>query len=377
MDIRPLEPPRRFRVGLDESVEVVHVADAELAPDEQITFVTASGTEYDVVRKDWGYYATPSLNWRLPRHGLRAALCRNAAGRRAVLLCERGCEDAFHGYLESESMEIVAWLDGDECPMCGGCGVEHWHRYEDAPDGETLFDLKGRPYIRDLLRCNRCGHVVSVTDLDLSGLYEGEYMDTTYAGEQLLRTYEKIMGLDPARSDNVQRVERVVAELGESGSLLDVGSGLAVFPARMKDAGWDVTALDPDERAVEHARSRVGVEAVRADFVADPLDGLGDFDAVTLNKVLEHVPDPAAMLARTKEFLRPSGVVYVELPDAEGAAADPDGPGREEFFVEHLHVFSSASLALLAAAAGFSVRRLERVREPSTKYTLVAFLDPA
>ncbi len=94
---------------------------------------------------------------------------------------------------------------------------------------------------------------------------------------------------------------------------------------------------------------------------------------MTFNKVLEHVADPVAMLARARAFHgRADGVVYVEVPDGEAAAAE--GPGREEFFIEHLHVFSAASLALLAVRAGFSLVRLERVREPSTKYTLAAFV---
>jgi len=103
---------------------------------------------------------------------------------------------------------------------------------------------------------------------------------------------------------------------------------------------------------------------------------LGSFDLVTLNKVLEHVPDPAAMLARTRRFLRPGGTAYVEVPDADGAAADPDGAGREEFFIEHLHVFTMDSLTRLAGHAGFHVEAAEQLREPSGKYTLVAFLAP-
>jgi hypothetical protein len=93
---------------------------------------------------------------------------------------------------------------------------------------------------------------------------------------------------------------------------------------------------------------------------------------VTFNKVLEHVEDPVALLAKAAELLEPQGFVYAEVPDGEAAAVE--GPGREEFFIEHHHVFSPASLALTAARAGLSALAIERLREPSTKFTLRAFL---
>jgi 2-polyprenyl-3-methyl-5-hydroxy-6-metoxy-1,4-benzoquinol methylase len=141
----------------------------------------------------------------------------------------------------------------------------------------------------------------------------------------------------------------------------------------MKSLGWEGTAIDPDPRAVAHARDCVKVHAWCGDFSAAP--ELGRFDAVTLNKVLEHVADPAAMLRRTHDYVRAGGFVYVEVPDGECAATQ--GPGREEFFIEHHHVFSLASLAMLAAQTRFVVRAIERLQEPSTKYTLRAFLVPA
>ncbi len=154
--------------------------------------------------------------------------------------------------------------------------------------------------------------------------------------------------------------------------MLDVGSGLCVFLHGMKAAGWACTALDPDERAAAHARDYVGVAAIAADFLT--AGGLGRYDVLTFNKVLEHVKDPAAMLARAATLVNPGGFVYVEVPDGEAASADPDGFGREEFFVEHYHVFSAVSVAMLAARAGFEAVEIERLREPSSKYTLRAFL---
>jgi SAM-dependent methyltransferase len=155
--------------------------------------------------------------------------------------------------------------------------------------------------------------------------------------------------------------------------VLDVGSGLAVFPARMKAHGWHVTALDPDPRAAAFARETVGVDAVEGDFFAAP--GVAPHDLVTFNKVLEHVPDPVAMLARARPLVADGGAVYLEVPDADGAAGDPDGyAGREEFFIEHLHVFSLESTRLMGERAGFTVERAAALREPSGKYTIWAVL---
>ena len=50
--------------------------------------------------------------------------------------------------------------------------------------------------------------------------------------------------------------------------------------------------------------------------------------------------------------------------------------GREEFFIDHVHVFSTPPVVLLAERAGFRVAEVQRLREPSTKFTLRAFLRP-
>lgn len=113
MNLKRNEPPREFRVGSGAGITIRHCADVELEPDEQVTFVTAGGTEYDVVRKVWGYYATPSLNGRLAAKGLRAVLVRNEAGRLYLLLVERGCEPQFEAYAATERQGIVCWLDSD------------------------------------------------------------------------------------------------------------------------------------------------------------------------------------------------------------------------------------------------------------------------
>jgi len=260
------------------------------------------------------------------------------------------------------------------------CGRRHDQPafcYDAPPPGETRFDLRNVPYHRAYLRCSVCAHWYSDNPMDVGNLYDGAYVDSTY-GEGLRRTFERILALPPEKSDNFGRVARVLAYAAanlpgvRSPALLDVGSGLGMFPYRMKEAGWRCTALDPDSRAAAHIREVIGVEVIAGDFMSISEEQLGAFDVISFNKVLEHLLDPVVMLQKAARHLKSGGFMYVEVPDGEAAAAE--GPGREEFFIEHHHVFSAESVRMMARHAGLNALVVESVREPSTKFTLRAFL---
>ncbi len=114
MKFAPKDPPRRFKVGNAVKFDMKDCGSLALEHDEQVTFTTESGAEYDVARKDWGFYATPSLNSRLEGFGLRGVLVKNRLDRFFVLLVERGKEELFDRYLEIESLEVICWLDTSE-----------------------------------------------------------------------------------------------------------------------------------------------------------------------------------------------------------------------------------------------------------------------
>lgn len=271
--------------------------------------------------------------------------------------------------------------------LCGGDRFTRVFAYNAPPAGEVrcqgLMDLR---YERQVFQCDGCGHYLSIHNMRFCqrSFYEGKYVDSTYGSNNgIHHAFQRIASLDEKKSDNAGRVGRIQefaegrlgisAGRGRHPTVLDVGSGLCVFLHRMKGAGWRCTALDPDARSVRHARETVGIGAVCGDFMK--VKGLGRFDLVTFNKVLEHVPDPIAMLAKASRHVKPRGFVYVELPDGE--AASVHGQGREEFFIEHLHVFSFGSAARLFQRSGFKPLCMERLQEPSGKYTLRAFLIPA
>ncbi len=274
---------------------------------------------------------------------------------------------------------LPPWARGPlDCP-CRGRYLQTLFTYRERPQGETEFPLPpGTPYRRRILRCSLCGHMVSLHQGAMDISYRGGYLEATYRDARgLQRAFQRVLALPRERSDNQGRVRRVLefarerwGRMPSRPRALDVGSGLCLFLHALRQAGWQGTALDPDPRAVEHARRVVGVEAIEAEYLEASL--ARRFHLVCFIKVLEHVTDPLAMLARSPQHLLSGGLVYLELPDGEAAARE--GAGREEFFIEHHHVFSPASAALLARRAGLELLALERLLEPSGKYTLRLFL---
>lgn len=111
MEINALCKPRQFQVGVAD-IELSHVANIFLKPDEMVTFVSAGDREYDLTAKEWGYYATPSVGKRLREFGMRAALMRNVDTRQVfVVLVFDDRVDSWKNYMQVERQELVLWLD--------------------------------------------------------------------------------------------------------------------------------------------------------------------------------------------------------------------------------------------------------------------------
>jgi len=138
----------------------------------------------------------------------------------------------------------------------------------------------------------------------------------------------------------------------QGGKLLDVGCGSGKWLSRMRDLGWDVAGVDFDADAVaEGVRRglRVAHGPVEAQRYPDE-----SFDAVMLNHVIEHVPDPVATLAECRRIVKPGGEVLLFTPNGASLAHrvfKRAWRGLEP--PRHLHLFSPVSMRTLLARAGF------------------------
>ena len=112
MKARLKSEPRKFAplVGL----EIGDCGEVELGIDEQITVVTEAGRGNDIIRKEWGFYLSNSLNANLAAKGFKTALVvsyASAPPRIYLNLVERDKMAAFEAYLRAFDARVLCWLD--------------------------------------------------------------------------------------------------------------------------------------------------------------------------------------------------------------------------------------------------------------------------
>jgi len=104
--------PRRFSPL--EGIQLSDMGDIYLEDDEQLTFRTESGKGNDIVKKDWGFYLSNSVNSNLRKQGFKTALVVSFASgepRVYVNLVEAEKLEEFHSYLTRFNARLMCWLD--------------------------------------------------------------------------------------------------------------------------------------------------------------------------------------------------------------------------------------------------------------------------
>jgi 2-polyprenyl-6-hydroxyphenyl methylase/3-demethylubiquinone-9 3-methyltransferase len=97
--------------------------------------------------------------------------------------------------------------------------------------------------------------------------------------------------------------------------VLDVGCGGGILSEAMAQRGANVTGIDMGEAPLNIARLHALESGVSVDYKQIPVEQLaaqmpGEFDVVTCLEMLEHVPDPAAIIKACHTLVKPGGMVF-------------------------------------------------------------------
>lgn len=183
------------------------------------------------------------------------------------------------------------------CPQCQG----------DATLLVTSTDRNRRTTNRsfDYFQCERCGLVfMDTVPEDLRRYYEGGYQEIP----STLAELREVAKTEQYRLEPVLRHK-------QSGTLLEIGPWMGIFSSNAKDAGFEVSALEIDQRCVNFLNDIVGVRAFQSADPATTIDQLGEFDVIALWHCLEHLAEPWRMLRNAAAHLAPGGILLVAIPN--------------------------------------------------------------
>lgn len=118
-------------------------------------------------------------------------------------------------------------------------------------------------------------------------------------------------------------IEARVALAGQK--VLDVGCGGGLLSEAMARNGATVTGIDLAPELVEVAKLHALDQGVEVEYLQVPVEALaaerpGHYDVVTCMEMLEHVPDPGAILAACASLLKPGGTLCVSTLNRTPAA---------------------------------------------------------
>ena len=254
--------------------------------------------------------------------------------------------------------------------------TELFYEYYSAPPLEPNYNIKY--YKRKIMKCKFCGHFTAKHKIKVNEFYKKNYSIIAH-GKNMIKKFRKINSLK-SKSDNHHRVKRILSYFRnykkKDINLVDVGSGLSIFLYELKKkVNWKLTGLEPDINFVRFAK-KIKVNVIHSNLKSN-IFKKEKFNIISMNKIIEHVKEPVKLLKISKKLLIQNGYVYIEVPDGYTASKHKKGKFREEFFVDHLHVFTRRSLKKCIELAGLKLLNLKSIKEKSGKYTLFAFAKKA
>ncbi|XRE43236.1 SAM-dependent methyltransferase BT3209 [Tenacibaculum discolor] len=135
--------------------------------------------------------------------------------------------------------------------------------------------------------------------------------------------------------------------------ILDVGAGTGDFLKVCENGGWEITGVEPSEKARIFAKNK-------NIHLLEDLSKIENkqFDVITLWHVLEHIPNLTEYIKQLKLLLKPNGVLIIAVPNYQSF----DAKHYKEFWAaydvpRHLWHFSKTSISKIFSLVEMEVKK--------------------
>lgn len=221
---------------------------------------------------------------------------------------------------------------------------------------EQITDYSLTHQLFNTFHCKNCE--LSQTDFEDFENIHRYYDSSDYASHELKENNPIHIGYKIARLFTTKKKTTLVEKLADQKTLLDYGCGTGYFLKHLKDTGWEVDGVEPNEKARTKATKQVG-QPIKQD-----VKELGrKYKIITLWHVLEHVPDPKGILEELKKLLDTNGAILIAVPNSNSWDAHHYGKYWAGYDVpRHLWHFSRKAIDILASKSHLQVTTVDPMK---------------
>jgi len=242
------------------------------------------------------------------------------------------------------------------CPVCGAGSGESRSFLRPNIDpsrlGEFSYAARKTPeYMNvNLVQCLRCDVVYADEPPnrdDLAHAYHIADFDSAEEAEDAAAAY--MLALKP-----------VIQKLPRRQSVLEIGTGTGVLLENLGDQGFtELVGVEPSAAAIDAAPQHRRAW-IRHGVFEECAFAPGTFDLVCCFMTMEHVLDPRGVALEAFRLLRPGGAFVAVTHDYRGRLNRALGRRSPIIDVEHLQLFSEASIRTLVETTGYRDVRVQR-----------------
>ncbi len=210
-----------------------------------------------------------------------------------------------------------------------------------------ILDLESQPLANDYLPlgskleifplalnlCNNCFHSQLSVAVDPGRLFSN-YSYVSSTSQSLLKYFENFR-------------DKIFAEHGERGLILDIGSNDGTFLGTFADSEWFCLGIDPAVNLVQESHAR-GVTTLPTFFTENTAQLLSsNFDVIVAMNVFAHTANPLDVLMGIKNCLSENGVAYIQTSQANMFFDNE----FDTVYHEHISFFNVNSMKYLLSRA--------------------------
>jgi SAM-dependent methyltransferase len=210
-----------------------------------------------------------------------------------------------------------------------------------------------------ILDCQNCGFKHALITQELNDIYTSHYYETEKPEYILFNENDS----DWWKFNYSERILKIDSLMNFTASnWLDIGTGPGLFLDTLKSTQRVGTGIEPSLLAYNHAISK-GHNVINGFFDYKKSTELGQFDAIHLSEVLEHIPEPIEFLENVVRVLRPGGHVCIVVPNDYSVIQEifVKNTKEEKWWIQppfHINYFNKESLGKLITSVGLSVEHI-------------------